>query len=688
MPFYMILQSKESESDYLINKKLPCIGQNYAFCRNYNKLYLAVRKDGVFKGHYHDLGAETAKKLPDFLKAPDAIIQLGNGRLNLFSTVTTKRGSNGIISVELNSTKDIGGKNEDYNVVVTMFSSDDQYVKNLIHSDGVTVKYAKEDLPQVNPQLYKWLATINDKSSSDNNTISQNSNVVNNNLSENTSEYTPQNTGTVQEQYRNQLSAEERAAIAETSKALGVEVRIAQSLKGGEADGYYKDGTVYLAMDADDKLMNVFSHEITHHFEDAAPESYAEYKQAVLEILARDSADTARGTDSTVETLIRDKQEKYARSGVNLSTQEVENELVADYTRRILNNPEQFQKFTSHAEHQGFLSRLLEAIREIFAKIKGKSSNLAMMHSLYAIADMGNGRELVKLYVEELNDVNSDGTIKRAYQLQNITKQQLNAKGSEKNILAQSTAADTYTVSQLFDLVKGLDKNFKPNEASKVVNEDGTPKVVYHGTRASFNTFILKPEVEFGRALGDGFYFTENYKRAFRYANGITGKDHGGHIMSVYLDIKKPFYITEQNKMNYGDELNEGLSDGKYDGVIDTRNGTYLVFSSNQIKSATDNIGTFDKGNDDIRYSLKESKMNEDADEENSNIYDYTKSFSEQLDDWQNGKIPRYDTLMIGGTPKVFQKIGFNALPFTINQKHVISCIVFYNICICSQHSR
>lgn len=33
MPFYMILQSKGSESDYRINKKLPCIGQNYAFCR-------------------------------------------------------------------------------------------------------------------------------------------------------------------------------------------------------------------------------------------------------------------------------------------------------------------------------------------------------------------------------------------------------------------------------------------------------------------------------------------------------------------------------------------------------------------------------------------------------------------------------------------------------------------------------
>ena len=51
-----------------------------------------------------------------------------------------------------------------------------------------------------------------------------------------------------------------------------------------------------------------------------------------------------------------------------------------------------------------------------------------------------------------------------------------------------------------------------PKKASKVVNDDGTPKIVYHGTRADLNIFELQPEATFGRALGDGFYFTENYK--------------------------------------------------------------------------------------------------------------------------------------------------------------------------------
>ena len=188
-----------------------------------------------------------------------------------------------------------------------------------------------------------------------------------------------------------------------------------------------------------------------------------------------------------------------------------------------------------------------------------------------------------------------------------VKSQQQRVWSSENIPNSITLTADNYTVSQLFDLVKNSDKNFNPRKSSVVVNEDGTPKVVYHGTRANFNTFKLQPDTEFGRALGDGFYFTENYNRAFRYANGITGKDHGGNIMSVYLDIKNPFYITEQNAGNYGAELQEGLYNNQYDGVIDTRNGTYLVFDSAQIKSATDNTGMFSKYNPDIRYKVADA---------------------------------------------------------------------------------
>ena len=51
--------------------------------------------------------------------------------------------------------------------------------------------------------------------------------------------------------------------------------------------------------------------------------------------------------------------------------------------------------------------------------------------------------------------------------------------------------------------------------------------------------------------------------------------------------------------------------------------------------------------------------------------YDYSKSFAEQIDDWKAGRIPQKDTLIISGTPRLWQRVGFNSLPVTIDQTHV-----------------
>ena len=169
--------------------------KNLPIMINYTKLYLAVRESGVIKGNYHSLGTDIANKLPDMLTSPDAIIQLANGRLNLLSQVASNKGNNALVSVELNSNKDIEGKNKNYNVVVTLFASDDNYIKNIASKEGVSLRYEKKDLSQVNPQLYNYLATINDKSSVDN-SLSQNKSIVNNNSmqkSEKNSDVSPEN---------------------------------------------------------------------------------------------------------------------------------------------------------------------------------------------------------------------------------------------------------------------------------------------------------------------------------------------------------------------------------------------------------------------------------------------------------------------------------------------------------------
>jgi hypothetical protein len=53
-------------------------------------------------------------------------------------------------------------------------------------------------------------------------------------------------------------------------------------------------------------------------------------------------------------------------------------------------------------------------------------------------------------------------------------------------------------------------------------------------------------------------------------------------------------------------KFREALEKAGYDGVIYKYDGLkqdeIVVFNPNQVKSATDNVGTYDTNNDDIRY--------------------------------------------------------------------------------------
>lgn len=292
---------------------------------------------------------------------------------------------------------------------------------------------------------------------------------------------------------------------------------------------------------------------------------------------------------------------------------------------------------------------------------KTKSVNSAMMHSLYAIADMGNGNELIKLYVEEQNDINNDGTIKRAYQLQNIVKAPAASVRVQNNIpssLTSTASADTYTVSQLFDLVKSYDKNFKPGNASKVVNDDGTPKVVYHGTNSEINAFDLsKSGTNEGSTLGKGIYLTDVKSIA---------ESFGKNVYELYASIKRPFDLGQRgtlsmfyNKLDkeygisklYGEQYSKNKLKGENSSVFDfmkslaDKNGVdvsdilqslgfdgvhdgneWVAYGENQVKS-TDNIGLYGKDTDNIFYSFN-GRDNSTGEE---NKYSY-KSLTEKED--------------------------------------------------------
>jgi hypothetical protein len=139
---------------------------------------------------------------------------------------------------------------------------------------------------------------------------------------------------------------------------------------------------------------------------------------------------------------------------------------------------------------------------------------------------------------------------------------------------------------------------------SKVVDENGEPLVVYHGTKGRFNEF----ERSRGGEFGSGMYFSENIDSAKMFG-GFQAGDSEVVTMPAYLTLKNPL-ITSDRNIPRGAGVKSLIKKG-YDGVIGTTpNGQkqYIAFFPEQIKSATGNRGTFDAGERNINYMPSDRK--------------------------------------------------------------------------------
>lgn len=226
-------------------------------------------------------------------------------------------------------------------------------------------------------------------------------------------------------------------------------------------------------------------------------------------------------------------------------------------------------------------------------------------------------------------------------------------KAEKEKIVADAKADGTYMTAPNGEKTK-LDAeqwatvrtaNFKnwfgdwendPENASKVVDENGEPMVMYHYTDESFTIFGKDKEVgknTFGNATNAsyaatttiGHWFTSNKKQP----------EYMGKPMACFLNIVEPFdgytlegladylnnYISDEDFNSYEEDYEnvapiieagnnfreEQIRDG-YDGVViddEEFGGTsYVAFNANQIKSAENNNGDFSADNNDIRFSL------------------------------------------------------------------------------------
>lgn len=215
--------------------------------------------------------------------------------------------------------------------------------------------------------------------------------------------------------------------------------------------------------------------------------------------------------------------------------------------------------------------------------VNPKASPVRSTHSVVAIVDVGKGDSHLLLPVEitasrtvdgqrmdvnvlsSVYEKNTDGLITEAIAQEYsgetgvyyVTKEAAGLIGTRVQFpewLSAAAASDgivhkfgekvnmniqNSTQSQQFKRWFGDWQN-KPDNASKVVNEDGSPRVVYHGTNENFNVFQSK----------DGTYW---FSESEDYAESMMEERGGDRIVEAYLNIRNPYDRRFHGRARYSD---------------------------------------------------------------------------------------------------------------------------------------
>lgn len=277
----------------------------------------------------------------------------------------------------------------------------------------------------------------------------------------------------------------------------------------------------------------------------------------------------------------------------------------------------------------------------------------------------------------------------------------------EKNSLLNLTDGVKADVSDKETVVSGIkDKrlvSILQTNSSKVVDENGEPRVVYHGTTkggfSEFNSPSKSKVAQKTEAPENSFWFVSERDKARSYSGKDadvrfeSDRDWQNAIYPVFLNMKNPLVETfEGEYWDYrpqGGTTNDVAAEARekgHDGAIiqdvvdegefstwedGSRNDTipmyaegaadYVVFSPSQIKSATDNTGVFSADNDDIRFSLR--NPDDLYREQPDKLAEVNERFNEQLQRQIDGTLPKGHVYELGYPSDVLLSAGLPYLP-------------------------
>lgn len=224
--------------------------------------------------------------------------------------------------------------------------------------------------------------------------------------------------------------------------------------------------------------------------------------------------------------------------------------------------------------------------------------------------------------IQFANILQQNGEIEFANELKEI----LNIEGGEQLFQSVSLAGaenNEIEAAQEEWQEKGTESKYfkKWFGDSKVVDENGEPLIVYHGSKVADIKEFDSNKSNYGHISAGFNFFTNNKNGEGESAEFYAGKN--GTIYECYISMKNPLVYNATGWKDEGveyktpveffdtnkGEIKRTYRKGDYDGIIVKvgDNTIYAVPNSEQIKSVNNN-GTFDSENPNIYYQSSENE--------------------------------------------------------------------------------
>ena len=161
-----------------------------------------------------------------------------------------------------------------------------------------------------------------------------------------------------------------------------------------------------------------------------------------------------------------------------------------------------------------------------------------------------------------------------------------------------------------------------PDAASKVVDQNGRPMVMYHGTGAenAFSIFDLSKSGKSNTLAGVGFWFTPSKEFAKSWGEEVFYNRDGAHVLPVYLNIRNPkiYRPLTEEQVQEGERVK-----GELDAVREEISSINKQYENDYYHSV---IGYYDL---DTFQTAKRNGFVVDNDEESERIKEYYSTRSE-----------------------------------------------------------